>query len=416
MKHTSNTIFSNKLYLSIAVVCLLLFAAPSLNAQWKQCKGPFGGNVTSFAAIDSTIFAGVFRGGVFKSNDNGESWVRINNGLTDSFVYSLVSVGSVLFAGTGGGSGVYRSVDKGENWVGANNGLGVYSVHSMAVSGTRLFANTLEGSCYSSKDNGNNWVMLHNGLNTGVAFGELCGIDTSIFIRMSEGGIIRITENTGLRYLNDVPFFNAGVNCIAGLDKKVFVSTNSKGIFRSSDNGDSWVTVNNGLTSIEFYKLAVNPTHVFASIYHTDSSFHDVYSSFDNGEHWVSINSPKKQNRILTLFVQGSTLFASFEDSTVWKYEDATSVSESETIPPQELTITPNPASTTFKVSGWDAVSDLATVSSVNIVNTMGIDVNVQWQGRGSSEFDISNVANGVYFIQFRTQAGIVSKPFVVSH
>ena len=61
-------------------------------------------------------------------------------------------------------------------------------------------------SDFQSKDDGNNWTLLHDGLFSGVAFGELSGFDTSVYIRMKEGGIVRVTEQTGVKYLNEVKY------------------------------------------------------------------------------------------------------------------------------------------------------------------------------------------------------------------
>ncbi|MBK9334995.1 MAG: T9SS type A sorting domain-containing protein [Ignavibacteria bacterium] len=45
--------------------------------------------------------------GVYITTNNGTSWVEVNNGLTNNFVYSLAITGTNLFAGTFGG-GVWR--------------------------------------------------------------------------------------------------------------------------------------------------------------------------------------------------------------------------------------------------------------------------------------------------------------------
>jgi hypothetical protein len=94
----------------LAVV--LLFSAQSLQAQWIQTNGPYGGDVRCFAVSDSNLFAGtLLGGGVFLSTNNGASWTAINNGLTSTLtsisVHALAVNGSNLFAGTFGG-GVWR--------------------------------------------------------------------------------------------------------------------------------------------------------------------------------------------------------------------------------------------------------------------------------------------------------------------
>src|SRR5439155_1757938 len=60
----------------------LLLATPS-RAGWVS-HGPEGGTVTALAvdsASPSTVYAGTFGGGVFKTTDGGGSWSAVNTGL-----------------------------------------------------------------------------------------------------------------------------------------------------------------------------------------------------------------------------------------------------------------------------------------------------------------------------------------------
>ena len=67
-------------------------------------------------ANTSTLYAGTFGAGVFKSSDMGANWVAINNGLTNTEVVSLAldpTNTSTLYAGTTiGGGGVYVFIEE----------------------------------------------------------------------------------------------------------------------------------------------------------------------------------------------------------------------------------------------------------------------------------------------------------------
>jgi len=95
-----------KRLLSFFAVVVLL-GAQSLQAQWIQTNGPYGGEVQCFAVNGLNLFAGTYLGGLFRSTNNGTSWAAVNTGLMYPFVYSLAVNGSNLFAGTLGG-GVWR--------------------------------------------------------------------------------------------------------------------------------------------------------------------------------------------------------------------------------------------------------------------------------------------------------------------
>jgi hypothetical protein len=68
---------------------------------------PPGQPVSSFAAVGPKLFAAA-PGGVFLSTDQGESWMPVNEGLTNLGVRALTFAGEKLFAGTIG-SGVFIS-------------------------------------------------------------------------------------------------------------------------------------------------------------------------------------------------------------------------------------------------------------------------------------------------------------------
>ena len=58
----------------------------------------------------STLYAGTWGGGVFRSTDSGATWTAVNTGLTNQSVYALAInplTPSTLYAGTWGG-GVFR--------------------------------------------------------------------------------------------------------------------------------------------------------------------------------------------------------------------------------------------------------------------------------------------------------------------
>jgi len=86
----------------------------------------------------------------------------------------------------------------------------------------------------------------------------------------------------------------------------------------------------------------------------------------------------------------------------------ATSVSE-QPEQPDGITISPNPASTSFTISGIEGVT------SVKILTMLGMEVKQLSMVNVQLSIDVSDLASGVYFVQFRTLAGVVSKPIVVS-
>ncbi len=74
------------------------------------------------------------------------------------------------------------------------------------------------------------------------------------------------------------------------------------------------------------------------------------------------------------------------------------------------IIISPNPISTSFKISG------IENISGMKVINLLG-EIVVKEEGvYEEREIDISDLANGTYFALFRTATEIISKMIVVRH
>ena len=111
--------------------------------------GPEGGLVQAVAidpATPTTLYAGTYGSGVFKSTNGGESGSPVNTGLSNTNVRSLVIdplTPTTLYAGTGGG--VFKSTNSGESWSAFNPGLPDTRIGALAIdplTPTSLYAGT----------------------------------------------------------------------------------------------------------------------------------------------------------------------------------------------------------------------------------------------------------------------------------
>src|SRR5690349_9481699 len=100
-----------KLYILLAAVLLCcLNSTQAQTLQWQQTNGPYGGDATCFAQSNTTIFVGTWGGGVYRTTNNGNSWIQENNGLTFIYMRALCVSGTSILAATTDG-GIYRSTN-----------------------------------------------------------------------------------------------------------------------------------------------------------------------------------------------------------------------------------------------------------------------------------------------------------------
>ncbi|MBA3647751.1 MAG: T9SS type A sorting domain-containing protein [Chitinophagales bacterium] len=91
---------------------------------------------------DSALYVRYFDGGTItelRSLDQGATWDQIGQGVFN-FVWDLKFSGTNIFAATD--SGVLLSNDKGDTWTSVNDGLSNLKVYSLALSSTEIYAPT----------------------------------------------------------------------------------------------------------------------------------------------------------------------------------------------------------------------------------------------------------------------------------
>src|SRR5438105_14095406 len=93
-----------------------------------------------------------------------------------------------------------------------------------------------------------------------------------------------------------------GIALATNPSRHVFVGTQGGGIFRSSDNGETWTGVNNGLTDTNVRALAINNAgHIFGGTWSGG-----VFRSTDNGENWVAVNNGLEFLGIISLAINSN--------------------------------------------------------------------------------------------------------------
>ena len=193
-------VYDNKLYACTGGVDF--FRTTDNGTSWSDL-GLAGENIRACTENDSGIFTGTNDDGVFRSTDDGSTWFQVNNGITNTTIWSLFINEPVIFAG---GSSLYRTVDNGVNWELLTNGLPnpPLNVNAFTKIDSTIYI-AIGGGVYSSTDNGDNW------------------------------------NNLGLNGVNVEEIYSYGTN--------LFAAVSSTGIYLSTDNGSNWEPINDGLPS-----------------------------------------------------------------------------------------------------------------------------------------------------------------------
>ena len=287
----------------LLLIGLVLGLSLSAPAQWTPTRGAKRQLVITFTVKDSIIFAGVsagpypdttYIGGALRSTDYGATWVKIDSGFFTGTVfpltvYSLIVVGQSLFAGTS--NGVFISSNDGATWMQASTGIdsdeGSRNVQALVFSGSNLFAGTENGVFYSS-NRGANWSRRDSGLgssNENVL--SMAYMGSTLLAGVNDNGIY-ISTDTGKSWSNPSMVGNSTMS-FAKLDSTLFAG--GGGIRASIDEGNTWTflksspkdTLDNGYLTIE--SLAAVGRCLLAG-----TDFYGIFLSSDRGNSWNAVN------------------------------------------------------------------------------------------------------------------------------
>jgi hypothetical protein len=153
-------------------------------------------DISTLVSGPGVLFAGdgCVCSGVYRSFDGGDSWERVNAGLSTCVKSLAIDNAGSVFVATAT-DGVYRSADKGKSWAPSNTGLTALALKAVAVNGEGdVFLGSASDGVFRSEDHGMTWSRVGlkgvgvNTLAIGVDDEMFAGTDTAVYRSMDEGG------------------------------------------------------------------------------------------------------------------------------------------------------------------------------------------------------------------------------------
>jgi len=387
----------NTYYKMLVILFSMLFNANVMFPQWVQ-TAIGGSDVQCMIVKDTCIFVGTHAGGVFLSTDDGASWTAIDSGLTFKNVQNLAVGGSYLFAGTYNG-GVFLSTNNGGIWTPVNNGLLNLKIYGLAFNPPNVYAGTDGSGLFLSTNNGTSWTSVGFSNKT---VGDIVAMDSIVFagVSYSSGGVYRSVDSckSWTTVMNGVTDKNVLALAVNG--SNLYLGTAINGLFLSTNNGDNWSNLNNGLTG-SLWSIAFNNSNIFVG---TGSD--GAYLSTNNGVDWTQVNYGLTNLAILALVVHNNYIFAGCGNSGwVWRrpLSEMTDIKSDETKLSDNFFLKqnyPNPFNPST-VIGYSIFSE--SNIKLTIFNSLGEQIEqlvnkVERPGYYKINFNASNHPSGAYF------------------
>lgn len=348
--------------------------------KWRNVGPARGGRSVAVAGIPGdplTFYMGATGGGIWKTEDAGNTWNPISDGQIKTGSVGSIAVAesdpNVIYVGMGEacvrgnfshGDGVYRSMDAGKSWkhvgLADTRQIGRVRVHPrnsdlvyVAALG-HVFGPNEERGVFRSKDGGATWEkVLYVNEKTGAvdlvmdptnprilyaAFWQVQRTPYSLISGGEGSGLWKSTDggDTWRLLTKDLPEGIKGRIGVAASGAKpgrvwAIVEAEEGGIFRSDDYGESWRKVNDDR---QWLQRAWYYTHIFAdptdadTMYSLNVSFGkstDGGKTFemlwpphsDNHDLWID---PQDNRRMINANDGGATL--SFNGGQTWTRQD----------------------------------------------------------------------------------------------
>jgi hypothetical protein len=391
-------------------------------SQWVQTPRPPTGTVRAVSAVGNHLFAGTSAGALYYSPDDGATWTIRNENSPLMEVRFLLSRGSDLYAGTDGvgttGSRIYKSNDLGITWVNITP-KGMFShpvISSLTIDGDYIFASTDDpidtlttvGVFKSSLIgiDSSTWTQFNTGFPTAQPYARVRALKvqgTNIYAGTHGRGVWvssvsspNWTPTTGMvsdaDYIH-VIIFKGGV-AFAGNQMGTPV------LYRSIDNGSTWMPSSTPI----FEDNAVYSIIHDANTVYAGTELNGVMKSTDNGISWTSFNEGFKdssgnwycnQISIRSFVFKENWLFAG-TDCGVWKRQMSVAPPVTVTDSSSKITIYPNPVSNTFTLRV--ASGDIGSPCIIKDANgSVVLETRITNQ---TTSIDVSRLSAGLYFVK----------------
>lgn len=221
----------------------------------------------------SQLLAALGNNGLYRSTNSGTSWTQILTGRIDDIVFS--PTGDTAFA-IGGSNGLRRSINGGSTFSAYGTGLstGTRTQFDLAKSNPAFMYAAVYSSTvniYKSTNYGANWTNLTTTTDfqnqTSQAWYDLyLRVNPKNHLKVYVGVVDVFRSTNGTDFINITNGYSGGNVHVDQhylffhpSQENTFIACNDGGIWRTANNGDSFINLNQSLTLTQFYRISASP-------------------------------------------------------------------------------------------------------------------------------------------------------------
>lgn len=398
--------------LIIFYLILLSLSSQAQSERWYETTSPKGTPVYCFETIGNDLFAGVGGVGILKSDDLGESWTLMNEGLTVPYPSDLLNSNSkTIYASTYFG-GVFKSDDLGESWQAYNEGLTDFHVTAIVEKSNTLYISTASGIFTMNKGE-NIWtkVKLPRSHSPSRAIHCLFVDGNTVLAGGTES--LYFTSDNGKTWeiIHDVTTYN--ITDIAKKGNTLLLATSGDGILETNGNYRSW------LKSQEF--LGRDTAKAVSVLYPVDNNIvvkgTNAFGLFKGEEEF---NEGLDNLEIRSIIRHKNKFFVGTFSDGILIFDSKSIGLRQRQLFSVDLSLRPNPADEEIQLKFNLIEKTILTIQIIaedgRLVKTVATK---EAYDQGVYTLDVKfsrQLAEGIYFCVMHTEQGQITKQFLINH
>lgn len=206
-------------------------------------------------------------------------------------------------------------------------GVPIWSIVVDCNNPDRIYMGTDVG-LFRSNDKGTTWGTLSDQAGSGPPSEALKSATWSIVVSCQEPSTIFVGTNTGLlrskttgstwellEIASGVPITTSVQTVAVDLTNPLvaYIGTWGYGVYKTTNGGDNWLTINEGLTSLDIHEIIIDPRR--SDTLYVGTSSDGVFKSTNGGHNWAQASNglplPSMCYQLAADFLEPDTLYAS---------------------------------------------------------------------------------------------------------
>lgn len=292
-----------------------IFRSDDGGNNWIEINNGLSGSDRDISAFtvdplnEGVLYVGTHTyGKIFKSSDFGENWKQVNNKFTESFISDIVvdpKNPKTVYAATG--EGVFKSEDGGIVFKKSSTGLPKsYLTHLIIDPKNQniLYTSTFNAGLYKTADGAKNWTAKNKGLPYySVEMVRFNPKDSSLIVA-TEVGIYLSRDRQVFSQVGPEGLYATCISFDPSDANYVYVGTYLKGLYRSDDGGNTWSKIPNAIEGADIWDIEIDPKD-YKTIY-VATYKNGIYKSIDMGSNFKQINSGLKSKDVYAIAIDPS--------------------------------------------------------------------------------------------------------------